>query len=449
MTTADLSSGWRLVARKDGSVVHDVAVPLGVSTLGRDAGNRFVLESERVSRFHASIVARSDGSCLIQDMGSKNGILAAGQRVGRLRVQPGIELAIGPYTIELHACGGSGNRPGEPTTAGDGTARADVEAGADAFLGASAAARKLLAQARRVADTNLSVLIGGESGTGKGVVARLIHGWSARAGGPFVVVNCAAIPTELVESELFGHRKGAFTGAVTDRPGKFRAAQGGTLFLDEVGDLSAAAQAKILRAIEDREIEPLGEPGPVEVDVRVIAATHRDLDRAVADGRFRLDLHHRLATVRLDVPPLRERRDDIPVLASVFLAELIDDIPWAQDAVLSRDAISALVAHDWPGNVRELRNVIAQGLLARRGDKIEPEDLRLGSSRPMVDSDAPASLTLAEAEARHVARALEHHGGNIRRTAKALGISRSTLHERMNRLGLRRPPAPDEEDAED
>jgi DNA-binding NtrC family response regulator len=442
-------SCWRLIARRDGRSVLEAPVPLGVSTIGRDKGNRFVLDGERMSRFHACIVARGDGTCHVHDMGSKNGMVVDGRHVGRVRVVVRETIGMGPYVLELEAVEAA-TGPGDVPTAGDAlAAEAEAAPDDDTFLGASAATRQLLARARRVADTDLSALIQGESGTGKGVIARLIHRWSARRSGPFVVVNCAAIPTELVESELFGHRKGAFTGAVADRPGKFRAASGGTLFLDEVGDLSLQAQAKILRAIEEREIEPVGEPATVQVDVRVVAATHRNLEGAVAEGHFRLDLHHRLAIVRLDVPPLRERKDDIPVLASFFLSELIDDIPWAQGATLSRGAMEALVAHDWPGNVRELRNAIAQGLLAHDGEYVEPEDLRLGGAHAAAGPATSPEATLAEAEAAHVMRALEFHGGNIRRTAKTLGISRTTLHDRMDRLGLSRPQAQREPEEDD
>jgi DNA-binding NtrC family response regulator len=316
------------------------------------------------------------------------------------------------------------------------------------FLGTSPAARRLLAQAHRAADTDLAVLIRGESGSGKGVVASLIHRTGARASGPYVVVNGAAIPGELVESELFGHRRGALTGAVSDRLGKFRAAHGGTLFLDEIGDLSLPAQAKILRAIEDQEIEPLGEPAPVRVDVRVMAATHQDLARAVEAGSFRGDLFHRIATLTLEVPPLRERQGDIVLLANWFLAQLVDEIPWAQGAAFGSDAIDALVAHDWPGNVRELRNTVAQALVARDGDLIRPEHLRFARTAERAPAtpdpsaarrgQEPGGETLDEVAARHVARALERHAWNLSRAAQALGIARSTLRGRIARLGLRR-----------
>jgi DNA-binding NtrC family response regulator len=287
-----------------------------------------------------------------------------------------------------------------------------------------------------VAATSVHVLITGPSGSGKGVVGRLLHRWSARAARPFVVVNCAAIPAELAESELFGHRRGAFTGATADQVGKFEAAHGGTLFLDEIGDMGLPAQAKILRAIEDQEIERVGEARPIRVDVRVVAATNQDLDGAVAASRFRLDLLYRLATVRIEVPPLRDRPDDIPLLANCMLAQLASEIPAAGDCTFSPGAIDALLAHPWPGNVRELRNVVASALILRRGQHIEAQDLRLGG-RGDGGGDVPATASLEEVERGHIRRALDHHRGNILRTAKALGITRRTLRERIERYRLK------------
>ncbi len=433
-----MTTGWRLSVRLEERPVLERVIAPGVATIGRSAHNHIVLDGPRVSRFHAAVFVSHSGTCHVQDMGSRNGTFVGARRVGRQRLEDGDRFSVGPYTIHAQASDAPTSPSSAPSTLGDegSTPLDDLNAAAHAFIGNSSAARRLLAQARRAADTDLNLLLVGESGSGKGVIARIIHEWSARAAAPFVVVNCAAIPTELVESELFGHRRGAFTGAIADRIGKFRAAHGGTLFLDEVGDLPLPSQSKILRAIEEQEIEPLGEPGPVRVNVRVLAATHHDLEHAIADGRFRLDLYHRLATVSLRVPALRERQDDIVVLANVLLAELIDDIPWAQGATFSSEAMAALVAHDWPGNVRELRNVIAQALLAREQDTIGPADLLL--TRAAGATGLSAGATLAEAEQHHIRRALEHAGWNLRKTAKALGIARSTLQERMDRLGLAR-----------
>jgi DNA-binding NtrC family response regulator len=450
----------RVVVTRSGEVVLERVLAPGVTTLGRSRHADVSLDGAKDSRHHAILFVSAEGDCHLQDTGSKNGTFLGRRRVGRVRLEAGDVFHLGPYACELRVEeSGAPARTGDPSTmpaAGSETAGewaaapagSGIAGGVRPFLGASPATARLLVQARRAADTDLAVLICGESGSGKGVVASLIHGSSARSMGPFIVVNCAAIPGELVESELFGHRRGAFTGAVSDRLGKFRAADRGTLFLDEIGDLSLPAQAKILRAIEDQEIEPLGEPSPVRVDVRVLAATHQDLAKAVAAGSFRGDLFHRIATLTLDVPPLRERKEDVVLLANWFLAQLIDEIPWAQGAAFASDAIDALVAHDWPGNVRELRNTVAQALVARDGELIRREHVRFarspdrGSSAPDPSGARPPidarGETLEDVEARHVARALDRHAWNLSRAAKTLGIARSTLRERIARLGLRR-----------
>ena len=441
-----MPTDWHLVVTRSGKPIDDRFLGLGVWTIGRAASNSIVLDDARVSRFHALVSVDREGRCEVRDLGSRNRTEMGGQPVTRRLLSPGDAFTIGGFELKLGADEGDDS----PSTPCDDSATlgvADEAAGAasassvepDAFLGTSPAARDLLARARRAASTDFNLLVTGESGSGKGVLSRLVHRWSVRAARPFVVVNCAAIPGELVESELFGHRKGAFTGAVSDRPGKFRAAAGGTLLLDEIGDLALAAQAKILRAIEDQEVEPVGEPAPVPIDVRVIAATHQDLEKAVAEGRFRLDLYHRLSTLRLHVPPLRERPEDLVVLANWFLARLVEEIPSAADAMLSSEAIDALVAHSWPGNVRELRNVIAYALLEKQGDLIRPEDLRFPRP-PATKTDLRRDATLGEAEAKLVAAALDQHGWNLARTARTLGISRNTLKGRIEKWGLTRPP---------
>ena len=435
---------WHLVVTSSGRRIHDRFLGLGVWTIGRSATNAIVLDDAQVSRFHAILTVDPEGRCQLRDLASRNGTRLAGRRMTRVQLSPGDSFSIAGFdlsiTLEREEDLPSAEALVEPATLdspGESSAAPPQPEEPDGFLGTSPKARALLARARRAALTDLNLLVTGDSGSGKGVLSRLVHRWSARAAGPYVVINCAAIPGELVESELFGHRKGAFTGAVADRPGKFRAASGGTLLLDEIGDLALGAQAKILRAIEDQEVEPLGEPAPVRVDVRVIAATHQDLEKAVADGRFRLDLYHRLSTLGLQVPPLRERPEDIVVLANWFLVRLIEEVPSARDAVLSSDAIDALVAYHWPGNVRELRNVIAHALLAKEGTVIRPTDLRFPRSSGAGAGLGPRA-TLSEAESKLVAEALEHHGWNLARTARALGISRNTLKGRIEKWGLSR-----------
>jgi DNA-binding NtrC family response regulator len=317
------------------------------------------------------------------------------------------------------------------------------------LIGTSPALREVQRLVRRAAPTDATVLITGESGTGKEVVARALHAESRRASGPFVALNCSALPGDLVEGELFGHVKGAFTGADRDREGLFEAAGGGTLFLDEIGDLAAPAQAKLLRALEERRITRVGSARAVPVDVRVVAATHRPLERMAAGGAFREDLLYRLRVIELHLPPLRERREDVPAIAVHFLAEFAARYG-RPVRPLTDAARRALLAHDWPGNVRELRNALERAVVLAEGDAIEPADLPPGldaRSAPLNPVDAAlAGLPWAEARARaldawerdFLAAALERHGGNVSRTAHALGLHRQSLQKRLRQIGLSR-----------
>jgi transcriptional regulator with PAS, ATPase and Fis domain len=228
------------------------------------------------------------------------------------------------------------------------------------FIAAAPVTRKLKSEIARLSKSSATILIGGESGTGKEVVARAVHDLSARADKPYIVFNCASVPRDLFESQLFGYRKGSFTGAVNDSPGVIRAADGGTLFLDEIGELPLDTQPKLLRFLENAEVTALGEQKPRRVDVRVLAATHRDLDRLVREGRFREDLFYRLNVIPLQVPPLRDRKEDVVALARMFIARLAPDA--GSPPELASDAVQALRAHNWPGNVRELRNVIERAM---------------------------------------------------------------------------------------
>ena len=315
------------------------------------------------------------------------------------------------------------------------------------LIGEAPAMREVARLVRRVGPTDVSVLVTGESGTGKELVARALHAESARAARPFVALNCSALPAELVESTLFGHVKGAFTGADRDREGLFEAADGGTLFLDEVGDLALPAQAKLLRALEERQVLRVGAARPVGVDVRVVAATHQPLERMVAEGRFRADLLFRLQVVTLQLPPLRERRGDVPALAVHFVAEFAARHRRPVTA-LGESARRALLAYDWPGNVRELRNALERAVVLADGEAVEASDLPaalLGAAAPLRPADAAlAGLGLAEARARaldafdraFLAAALVRHGGNISRTARALGLHRQSLQKLLRRLGM-------------
>jgi len=312
--------------------------------------------------------------------------------------------------------------------------------GAGAHLEAcpSEAMRRVVAIARRVAAAATPVLIRGETGTGKELLARALHEWSPRSGRPLVSLNCAVLPAGVVESELFGHVKGAFTGATADRLGRFQAANGGTLFLDEIGELPLDLQPKLLRALQEGCFEPVGSDRTVKVDVRVVAATNADLASAVKQKRFREDLYWRLAVFPIDVPPLRERRADIVALADLHLAELARSAgraPWR----LSPEAHRALELAPWPGNVRELRNVLERATILARGDEIGVDLLLLGAPPPPPAGREEGDRSLEEMERRHIEQTLERTGGRVYGTggaAERLGLPPSTLRSRMSKLGI-------------
>jgi transcriptional regulator with GAF, ATPase, and Fis domain len=293
-----------------------------------------------------------------------------------------------------------------------------------------------LERARRVAPTETTVLLTGESGTGKEVVAHAIHHASVRADGPFVAVNCAALPDTLIESELFGHERGAFTGADKLKRGRFELAAGGTLFLDEIGELQPGLQAKLLRVLQERQFERVGGTATLTADVRLIAATNRELERAVAEGRFREDLYYRLAVFPIRLPALRERGDDVILLAEHFVAETGAKLGKA-DAGLSRDARAALLGHTWPGNIRELQNAIERALIVSDGGLITAAQLGLAPAREADLPAAPDDQRLAQLERRTIEAALARAKGNKSRTAALLGITRTQLYTRLRRFRLR------------
>jgi two-component system nitrogen regulation response regulator NtrX len=310
------------------------------------------------------------------------------------------------------------------------------------ILGSSEPIRRLKAQIEQAAPTNGWVLITGENGTGKELVARQIHVRSKRAEGPFVDVNCAAIPEELIESELFGHERGAFTGAIAQKRGRFELAHHGTLFLDEIADMSLMTQAKILRILQERKFERVGGMNTIEVDVRVVAATNKDLQKEIEAGRFREDLFYRLNVIPFHVPPLRERREDIPELVHVFAQEFCAD-SGVRPKEITPEAIARLEAQPWPGNVRELRNLLERLVLMTPGPRIDAKDVPMqvplarspGSSLP-----ANAAGTLEEArrnfEREFLTARLREHGGNISRTADAIGLARETLSRKLRAYGI-------------
>jgi transcriptional regulator with PAS, ATPase and Fis domain len=290
----------------------------------------------------------------------------------------------------------------------------------------------------QVSPSSASVLVTGESGTGKELVAQAIHLQGPRKARAFVAINCAAIPENLLESELFGHEKGSFTGAVARKRGRFERAQGGTIFLDEIGDMSLSLQSKILRALQEREIERVGGAETIPVDVRVIAATHRDLATLIQDGRFREDLYYRLAVVTIKLPPLSERGDDLLMLTAAFIREFAQRYGKEFNAITDR-ALQLLRQHNWVGNVRELRNVIERAVLVSEGGALRadnlPEEWRTASGAGPDSGDGPV-LTLKEMEAHHIARILDLAHGQIGEASRLLGVHRNTLARKIREYGL-------------
>ena len=308
--------------------------------------------------------------------------------------------------------------------------------GLEHIVGRSRPIQELLERVRRVAPTDATILISGESGTGKELVARALHVASRRGERPFVPVNCAAITETLLESELFGHAKGSFTGATRARRGLFEEANGGTLFIDEIGETAQGSQAKLLRALQEGEIRRVGESTAVQVDVRVIAATNQDLRRAIAERRFREDLYYRLAVVPIRIPPLRERRDDVPLLAAHFLESF--GRRTGAPKTFAPDAVARLVEHSWPGNVRELENVIEHAAALAPGTELRASDIQIEPHA--VASALAGARTLAaaveEAERSAIEGAVLRAGGDLARVARELGVSPTTLWRKMKRLGV-------------
>jgi two-component system, NtrC family, nitrogen regulation response regulator NtrX len=310
-----------------------------------------------------------------------------------------------------------------------------------ALIGESAAMASVRARVERVAASDASILILGENGTGKELVARAVHELSPRRGRPFVKMNCAAVPAELVESELFGHEKGAFSGAVGKRVGRFEQADGGTLFLDEIGDMPPPMQAKLLRVLQDGEITRVGGTGVVKVDVRVLSATNQDLDALLAAGRFREDLLYRINTVSIRVPPLRDRASDIPALAAHFAGAASRRNHWKPRA-LAPDALALLRQQPWKGNVRELRNVVERALILGDADPLGADDVRqalpagAAGSKATVAADGPLAALVDEYERDVIRQRLKQMGGHVTNAARSLGLERSHLYKKCKQLGI-------------
>lgn len=411
--------------------------------IGSAAGCDLVLGDPFVSACHA-LLERRGGVRWLRDLSSSNGTFVGPARIREAELPLGIPARIGQSEIVL--------MPAEQGAA---------EQGFEGLIGSSAAMRELFSVIERVAPSDATALIVGESGTGKELVARALHALSGRAGGPFVPVNCGALNEALIESELFGHEKGAFTGADKVRRGAFEEASGGTLFLDEIGELPTGLQAKLLRALELCEIKRVGASMPRRVDLRVIGATNRDLRSEVAAGRFREDLYWRLAAIPICLPPLRARgEEDLRALARHFLRSFTSA---GRPVQLSAGAEARLLAHSWPGNVRELKNCLNRTLLLRRSDLIEAEDIFFDDgfgapSRADDPSPAPsnprasqagaccidiAGKTIAQIEEEVFVKTCERLGFRVSAVARALGQSRGTIYRRMDRLGLGPGRAPD------
>jgi len=299
---------------------------------------------------------------------------------------------------------------------------------------------EILELSETVAPTDSTLLLSGESGTGKEVLARYVHALSARSEGPFFSINCGALPESLLESELFGHVKGSFTGAIRDKEGLLVAAKGGTFFLDEIGEMSPATQVKLLRALQEREVIPVGATEAVPMEVRIMAATNRDLEDEIRRGTFRSDLYYRLNVIALHLPPLRERREDIPLLAVHFLSKQAEKIPDSIPRTLAEATVEALLQYDWPGNVRELENALERAAVVSEGGEIQPghlpERVTEAPTPRLVDDQPPPNPAMEVIERAYIEWVLRAEGGNKSRAAEVLGIDPSTLYRKLNRYGL-------------
>ncbi len=404
--------------------------------LGAHASCDLVVDEAKVSRRHVELAA-VEGGVRVKDLGSTNGTWWQGSRITEVVVPGGATIEVGGAQVRISAADQLLVPPSPRERFG-------------LMAGRSIAMRELFAVLELAAPSDATVLIEGESGTGKELAARAVHDGSARARGPFVVVDCSAIPENLIDSHLFGHVRGAFTGAERERKGAFVEASGGTLFLDELGELPLAAQARLLRALEAQTVQPVGADRPVAVDTRVVAATHRDLSRMVAAKEFRFDLFYRLAVVHVALPPLRERLEDLPALVAVFYAARN-----ASPGPIDGENLERLQRHAWPGNIRELRNVLERAW-AMSGGMVPFRELRLWvevQTAPAMSEVVDTALPFKEAkerwndhfERRYLAAVYQGQGGNITRAAEHAGINRRHFRELLYKHGLLERPATDDD----
>jgi Nif-specific regulatory protein len=447
-----VAQAW-LVPCAEGDV--GVELPLGTETsVGRDESNQIRLEDRQVSRRHALIAATPEGFVL-SDLGSANGTFVNRRRlVAPIRLRTGDELAFGDLRFEFREAGAANpadvpDEDGGQTTSRRGLAHEAV------LIGRSPAMSEVFRLIAQASSSEIPVLIEGETGTGKELVAQGVHASSSRAGRVFQAINCAAIPEDLLESELFGHRRGAFTGATGDRSGLFEVADGGTVFLDEIGEMPLAMQPKLLRVLQEGEVVRIGDNRGRRVDVRIVSATNRDLLADVESGRFRADLYYRLSAFPIRLPPLRERGDDVALLCDVFVASFARS-QGKKVRGLSSHALEALRRFAWPGNVRELRNEIQRAVtVASAGQAIELAHLskkivRSGAERSVDDTlrtQAEGGVALRPTEdlreareafeKRFIVEVLAREGNVVSRAAEALGLTRPGLHKKLKEYGLR------------
>ena len=464
--------GAKLVVLAGPRCGETFSIDAAETTIGRDASSQLSIPDHLISRRHCAVELSAD-RCTLRDLGSSNGTYVNGMPVRERTLTHGDRIRAGDSVLLFLKAGAdsseslpgaeslraaddrtqriarvdANDRPPDPSSDAPEAIVAEVLAGrmtlqAHDMVGESAPMRAVYECIRKVAPRDSTVLICDETGTGKELAARAVHQNSPRSSRPFVAVNCAALTESLLESELFGHEKGAFTGAVVLKKGKFEVADGGTIFLDEIGELAPALQAKLLRALQHHEFERVGGTRTITVNVRLIAATNQDLQAAVAAGRFRQDLWYRLNVVGLMMPPLRARRADIPMLAAHFAAKY----GRGRAIELSRDALDALRAYDWPGNVRELENAIERAVVLGDSDRIVADDLPetvLESSSATRPPEGTAyHQTVLDVKRRLILDAIDRSGGNYTAAARLLGINPTYLHRLVNNLQLRDTAAP-------
>ncbi len=396
----------------------------GTMTVGSHADAGLSLSDTTVSRYHVELTARPDG-IRVRDLESTNGTYLGGARISEVIVEEQATLSVGKTTLKVSTLEADLGRPAAQGTFGT-------------AIGAAQAMKQLFGLLDRVSPSDSTVLLLGETGTGKEVMARAIHDKSKRAGRPFVVVDCGSVAPSLIESELFGHVRGSFTGAIADRNGAFLEADGGTIFLDELGELPLELQPKLLRVLEAGTVRRVGEDKHRRVDVRIVAATHRDLEAEVAAGRFRRDLYYRLAVVLVNVPPLRDRLDDLPLLTAHFVKSM-----GRGDFELPRALMARFAAYHWPGNVRELRNLVERSLAGADVDPL-PQSTST-SGRSLASADDITDLPFKEAKERLVESFTKEYletllakcNGNISQAAREAGIARNYVHRLVARYGLK------------